>query len=343
MEKYLNKNLNILIRSQKKNNRGNSIPMSVKFWAKRLLKLLIELIFITWAVFTLVFIIFNLVPDQPMLMTTALSKETPGTPEYEAIAESYRILFHIDGGILNQYIWSIRVLFDGTMGISWTSGNEVSLTFWSRFGTSVTIGFIAMAMSFFIGIPTGIYLARRQNRFSDMLASAISVIAFSIPSFVIALVVLGINAWLGLPIVYQFGNVFMLLMPALVIALPVGFGYTRYLRTSIRNEYGEQYVALARVKGIDESKILTKHILKPALFPIINYLPFLVVGVFFGSITVESVFGIPGTGKMLIDAALEHDQSAILAITFWYTLFTVVSFFVRDLLITFVDPRTRVE
>ena len=135
----------------------------------------------------------------------------------------------------------------------------------------------------------------------------------------------------------------MYIMPALIIAVPVGFGYSRYLRSSIRKEYGEQYVSLARIKGVSENKILWKHIFKPSLFPIVNYLPFVVIGALFGSITIESVFSIPGTGQMLISASLEHDQSSLLAITTIYTFFTVVSFFVRDLLIKFVDPRTRGE
>lgn len=348
MKKFLNENLNTLIKTQSKNNRGNSISPTTGFWIKRIFKLLIETLFITWAVFTLVFLLFNMIPGMPAFVQNAIQK-IPETidgevnPAYTAAYDNAMAHIHADGSILNRYIWSIRGIFDGTLGISWDSGNPVSIGFWSRFATSVTIGFIAISFSFVIGIPTGIYLARRQNKYSDTLASVISVFSFSIPSFVIGLVIVGINFWLGLPVVFEYGNIYIYLLSALVISIPVGFAYTRYLRTSIRQEYGEQYVALARVKGISEKEILTKHILKPALFPIVNYLPFLVVGVFFGSITIESVFRIPGTGQMLIDAATKHDQSTILAITTLYTFFTVISFFVRDLLITFIDPRIKGE
>ena len=198
-------------------------------------------------------------------------------------------------------------------------------------------------MSLAIGIPIGIYLARRESRFSDAIATFLSIISFSIPSFVFALLAVGLNNIFGVIIVFQYGNLYMLLLPSLIISIPIGFGYSRYLRSSIREEYKEQYVSLARIKGVKESKILTSHILKPALFPIINYLPFLVVGAFFGSITIETVFAIPGTGNMLIAAAVEHDQPALLAITIFYTIFMVISFFVRDLLITFIDPRIKGE
>lgn len=341
MKNYYNENLNTLVKTQRKNNLTNYISPTMSFWVKKISKLLLELLLVTWAVFTLVFILFNLIPDKPQYMIEALGKAS--AEEYDQIEENLSQFFHINGSIFNQYFWAIKSMFDGTMGYSWTSAQPVSLTFWSRFGTSVLIGTISMILSLLIGVPTGIYLARRQNKFSDILASIISVFAFSIPSFVIALLIVGINAVLGLPLIFEYGNIYIYLLASLIIAFPVGFGYTRYLRTSIRQEYDEQYVALARVKGVSESKILTKHILKPALFPIVNYLPFLVVGVFFGSITIESVFSIPGTGKMLIDAALEHDQSTLLAITTWYTFFTVISFFVRDLLIVFIDPRVRVE
>lgn len=341
MKNYYNENLNTLVKTQRKNNLTNYISPTMSFWVKKISKLLLELLLVTWAVFTLVFILFNLISDKPQYMIEALGKAS--AEEYDQIEENLSQFFHINGSIFNQYFWAIKSMFDGTMGYSWTSAQPVSLTFWSRFGTSVLIGTISMILSLLIGVPTGIYLARRQNKFSDILASIISVFAFSIPSFVIALLIVGINAVLGLPLIFEYGNIYIYLLASLIIAFPVGFGYTRYLRTSIRQEYDEQYVALARVKGVSESKILTKHILKPALFPIVNYLPFLVVGVFFGSITIESVFSIPGTGKMLIDAALEHDQSTLLAITTWYTFFTVISFFVRDLLIVFIDPRVRVE
>ncbi len=341
MAKFENRHLNKIVATQRKHNFFNFVSPGSRFWAKRIIKLIFELLFITWAVFTIVFILFNLIPYEPQAVTSGLQHATES--EAEGIRQSIYEQLHLNGSIFNQYFWSIRVMFDGTMGLSWTDLQPVSSVLWGRMAISATIGFIAVILSLLIGIPVGIYLARRESKFSDFLASVISVIAFSIPSFVIALLLVGINSAIGLPFVFEYGNVFMYLLASLVIAIPVGFGYTRYLRTSIRQEYGEQYVALARVKGISEEKILTKHILKPALFPIINYFPFIVVGALFGSITIESVFAIPGTGKMLIDAALEHDQSSLLAITTVYTFFTVISFFIRDLLITFVDPRIKGE
>ncbi len=341
MSNYMNDNLNKVVATQRKNNLFNFVSPDARFWTKRILKLMFELVFFTWIVFTIVFVLFNLIPQDPVWLTTATEKLSG---EQKILVEnSIKQQLHIDKGLFNQYLWSMRVLFDGTMGLSWANGVPVSTMIWGRFATSITIGIIAVVLSLLIGVPTGIYLARRENRYSDVMASIISVIAFSIPSFVIALLCVWINSIIGLPFTFSYSNLFMYLLAALVIAVPTGFGYTRYLRTSIRQEYSEQYVSLARVKGISEEKILSKHILKPALFPIINYLPFLVTGALFGSITIETVFAIPGTGKMLVDAAVGHDQSTLLAITALYTFFTVISFFVRDLLITFVDPRIKGE
>ncbi len=341
-QNFENENLNTIVATQQKNNRFNFVSPGTKFWTKRLTKLLFELVFFTWVVFTIVFILFNLIPQDPIWLTNSIEK-IEDVEARDAIALAIAQQLHTDKGILNQYFWSIFVLFDGTMGLSWVDGTPVSLMIWGRFATSIIIGSTAVVLSLFIGIPTGIFLARRESKISDILASIISVIAFSIPSFVFALICVWINSTIGLPFVFSYTNIFMYILAALVIAVPTGFGYTRYLRTSIRQEYNEQYVALARVKGISEEQILSKHILKPALFPIINYLPFLVTAALFGSITIETVFSIPGTGKMLIDAALGHDQSTLLAITALYTFFTVISFFVRDLLITFVDPRIKGE
>lgn len=342
MKEFNNSHLNNVIRTQRKNNSLNWVTPLTEFWFKRIVKLLIELVVIVFIVYSLVFLLFQIIPGQPKAITDALStNKDPSLIDSQVAALKHK--FHLDGNLMHKYIWSWRTLFDGTMGISWTTNAPISMTFWSRLGTSVTIGFISILMSLFIGIPTGIYLARRDNRFSDALSTLFSIIAFSIPSFVFALLSVAINAALGLPIVFDFGNIFMFLLPALMIAIPTGLGYTRYLRSSIREEYKEQYVSLARIKGVKERKILTSHILKPALFPIINYFPFLVVAAFFGSITIESVFAIPGTGNMLISAALEHDQPALLSITLFYTVFMVLSFFIRDILVTFVDPRIKGE
>ncbi len=337
--RFYKEDLQVLVKKQRKHNLFNWVSPNNEYWLKTIIKLVFEIFVITWAVFTLVFILFNLIPGEPKLITDAKQKGD------EATILALQNLFHIGPsyGFFNRYFYALKQMFDGTLGVSWTTGQEISEVFWQRLSISVTIGALAIGFSAFFGIPIGIFLARRETSFSDFLASIVTLLAFSIPSFVIALLIVGINTAVGLPTVFEYGNIFMYIMPALIIAVPVGFGYSRYLRSSIRKEYGEQYVSLARIKGVSENKILWKHIFKPSLFPIVNYLPFVVIGALFGSITIESVFSIPGTGQMLISASLEHDQSSLLAITTIYTFFTVVSFFVRDLLIKFVDPRTRGE
>ncbi len=344
---YKNDILNKVVARERKSNLLNSVSPNARFWTKRIFKLILETILITWAVFTLVFILMNLpymLGLQEMMPSGIVEKLAHASEEEQAVLiASLMHQLHLDHGYLNQYLFAIKGLFDGTMGTSWDTLTDVSADLWGRLAISASIGFIGVVLSMCIGVPTGIFLARRQGVLSDFVASIMSVIAFSIPSFVIALILVLINSTIGLPFVFEYGNVFMFLLAGLAISIPVGFGYTRYLRTSVRQEYSEQYVALARVKGVSEQKILRTHILKPALFPIINYLPFVVVGAFFGSITIETVFAIPGTGQMLIQSALVGDQPTVLAITTLYTFFTVISFFVRDLLITFVDPRIKGE
>lgn len=344
---FLNENLNTLVRTQRKNNGLNFVSLGVRFWTKRIIKLLIEILLITWIVYTLVFILMNLpymLGIQEMMPAGVTEKLAHATEaEQEALQGQLFAQLHIDNGYFDQYLFSIKGIFDGSMGTSWKNLQPVSADLWGRLGISTSIGLIAVVLSILIGVPTGIFLARREGVISDLVASIISVIAFSIPSFVIGLIFVLINSTIGLPFVFEYGNVFMFFLAALAISIPVGFGYTRYLRTSVRQEYSEQYVALARVKGVPEGRILKAHVLKPALFPIINYLPFVVVGAFFGSITIETVFAIPGSGQMLIQAALNGDQPTVLAITALYTFFTVLSFFIRDLLLTFVDPRIKGE
>lgn len=319
-----------------KSSFSSKLPKSSKYWTKSITKLLMSAFLIAFAVFTLVFILVNLIPGNPLIIDKLIADKAD-----EATIKAMMDKFYLNDPYIIRYFKSLGDMFNGSLGTSGTYGVNVSSIIFEKLLLSFQIGFMAIGFSIIIGIPFGIFLARRKSTGSDIIAAASSVLAFSIPTFVFGILFMYISFLLGLPIIFEFGNWYTLLIPSLVISIPVGLTYSRYLRSSIREEYQKQYVALARIKGASERKLLWSHIIKPALYPVATYFPIIVTMALFGSITVESVFSIPGTGTFLVDSAIDKDQAALLAISTIYTIAIVISFFLRDIMIRFIDPRVR--
>ncbi len=322
-----------------KNNKRSLVtkfPKTTKYWTHSLIKLLITAIMISLAVFTIVFVLVNLIPGNPKIIDDLIANKAA-----PSVVQAMKDSFYLNDPYIARYFKSLGDMFNGTLGTSGTYGVNVSSIIFSKLLLSFQIGSLAIAFSIIIGIPIGIALARRKTTTSDIVAASISVMAFSIPAFVFAILFMYISYLLGLPIIFQYGSWYSILIPTLVIAIPVGFTYSRYLRSSVREEYKKQYVALARIKGVSERRLLWSHILKPSLYPVATYFPIIVTMAIFGSITVESVFGIPGAGTFLVDSAVDKDQAALLAIATIYSIAIVISFFLRDIMVRFVDPRLR--
>ena len=336
--KFSTKNINYILRKHKntlvksKFATPTTRNLSVKY-----LKLIMEMLLTALAVFTIVFLIVNQIPGENSIITKASQKGG------EAARQALREQFGLNDPLIVRYFTSLGNIFNGTFGLSGTTGTNVGPILFERISISIQIGMIAIALSIMIGIPIGVFLARREGFWSEITIALISSIGFAVPSFVIGFIFMLINYSLGLPIIFDYGNIFMYIIPALVISLPIAFAYTRYLRQSMRYQYKQQYVQFARIKGVDENNILWKHTFKTSLYPIITYFPSTVIAAFFGSITIEAVFGIPGSGDMLVSSILSNDHNAIIGLSTIYTLLIVIGFFIREILYTIIDPRTRVN
>ena len=309
-------------------------PTTIKYF-KDYSKLILQSIFIIFIVVSLTFLLLSLSNLQPALLEDIKQKGD------EAAIQALEEQFRVNESLWNQFWFAWGDIFSSGMGTSWSSGASVSSEMWPKMAVSIQIGLISFAFSLLIGVPLGVIFGSTKGEIIDWTSAILSAIAFSVPVFVIALIFLVINYSLGVPFVWDKGNIFMYLIPAFVLAIPVAFTYSRYLKTSINLEWSKQYVSFAKVKGARKNRILYKHTFKSAMFPIVTFIPFVFISVFIGSITVESVFAIPGAGSLLIDSVLDGDQPVLLAIVFVYTALVVFAFFIRDLLYDFLDPRIR--
>lgn len=333
---------NAELRNLKQNSRmaiiSSRIPKQTKIWGRTITKLIIELVVVTFLVFTIIFAITNAINGTPKIISDAIADKAP-----QEVITALENKLGLHDSWMSQYGQSLSNIFDGTFGISWShNGMTTSQVIWPKMIVSIQIGLFAIGLSIAIGIPLGIFLARRKGTAINYTSTVTALIAFSMPSFIIALVIMTICYALGLPIVFSYGSLYSLFIPAFAISIPIGLGYSRHLRGSIKDEYSKQYVDLARVKGASESQVFKTHVLRPSLKPIVTYLPFIVISSLFGVVATEMVFAVPGSGTALVNAALDNDRNAILCLSFFYTIIILFSFFIKDLLLQFIDPKMRV-
>ncbi|RKX80318.1 MAG: ABC transporter permease [Spirochaetes bacterium] len=297
---------------------------------ERLVSILVTL----FIIITLTFFLMHAVPGGPF----ATEKKLP--PEVEkALMKKY----HLDDPVWKQYLdylgGVIRLDFGPSFKYKGLSVNDLIIR---GFPASGKIGLFSILSILIIGIPLGIISALKQNKWEDTAVRFVATLGITVPSFIIATVLLYFFA-LKLNWFPSFGidNFKGYILP--VIALS---GYSisfvaRLTRSSLLEIFRQDYMTMARAKGLSEWKILFKHGLKNAMIPIITVLGPLIAGLLTGSFVIERIFAIPGMGKHFVNAISNRDYTTIMGITIFYALFLLMMIFIVDLTYGFLDPRIK--
>jgi len=209
---------------------------------------------------------------------------------------------------------------------------------------SLTIGLAATVLAFFIGVPLGAYAAWRANSVADHAIMSFSMLGIVLPGFVVGpllALVFGIY-W---PIFrvggYEPGVASFLVLPVITLALPVSAYIARLMRNSLEEVLRANYIRTARAKGLSSREIFLRHALRPALVPVVSYLGPAVAFVVTGSLVVESVFGLPGSGRFLVQGAVDRDYPMVMGMILVYGFLTLVCNLIADLMYAWLDPRVR--
>jgi oligopeptide transport system permease protein len=209
---------------------------------------------------------------------------------------------------------------------------------------SLTIGLAAALLAFFTGVPLGAFAAWRANTFADHAVMSLSMLGVVLPGFVVGpllALVFGIY-W---PIFrvggYEPGVLSFLVLPVITLALPVSAYIARLMRNSLEEVLRTNYIRTARAKGVGAGAIFLRHALRPALIPVVSYLGPAVAFVVTGSLVVESVFGLPGSGRFLIQGAVNRDYPLVMGMILVYGVLTLLCNLIADLLYAWLDPRVR--
>lgn len=324
-------------------------------------RLAVSLLILLTASFA-VYVIFAFLPFDPASLTCGKNCNDPG------IIEANRRRLGYDLPFFTQYFLFLKGLFFGrtfgegaalincpapSLGYSFQQhacvtnliGEALPVTF------SLAIGAIVMWLA--LGIGLGILAARFRGRIVDQLSTIFVLIGTSLPTFLtgLLLMVFVVIRWHLIP--FPSGNYTpflenpfewaqILFLPWLTLAFAYAALYTRFVRSSVIDTSNEDYIRTARAKGLTESVILGKHTLRAALAPIATMAGLDFAGLLGGAILTESVFNLPGLGRLAISAVVKYDLPIIVATTLLAAFIVVVMNLVVDILYAYIDPRVRV-
>jgi len=287
---------------------------------------------------TVSFAIIRLAPGGPF------DEEQGAAPEVRANLER---LYGLDQPLPVQYLRYLRALAHGDFGPSLRQRDfTVSELIGQGLPLSAALGLCAIALALITAIPAGIAAALWRGPAADLAIAAIAALGVALPSFVIGpllALVFGVHLrWL--PVAgWQAGAPRYLVLPVLTLALPLAAALSRLTRASLLEVLRTPFVRSARARGLGEARVLWHHALRPALLPVASYLGPAIAFVVTGSLVVEAVFGLPGTGRYLVQGAIDRDYPLVMGMVIVYGALTLLLNLLADLACGWLDPGTRHE
>ncbi len=295
------------------------------------------------------------VPTLFIIITIAffLIRATPGGPFDQEQTLPPEILANLQSAYgLNQPLWVqygryLAALAHGDFGPSFKYKDfSVTELIAQGFPVTLELGTVALAAALLLGVPLGVFAALRHNSVGDHATMAIAVVGIAIPSFVV-LPFLGLcfGVYLGwLPVAgWDPGSVRHLVLPVVALALPPLAYIARLTRGSMLEVLRTPFIRTAFAKGLPLHVVLLRHALRPALLPVASYLPPAVASIMTGSLVVESIAGLPGIGRYLVQGALNRDYTLVMGMVIIYSALLIGMGLVVDLIYLWLDPRIRFE
>ncbi|MCI6502461.1 MAG: ABC transporter permease [Clostridia bacterium] len=211
----------------------------------------------------------------------------------------------------------------------------------SRMGYSFVIGILASIMAYLLGVPLGIWMARKKDSLIDKLGTFYIVFIIAVPSLAYIFLFKAIGTKIGLPGTFLMDSTskLMFVLPIVSLALPSIATLMKWLRRYMIDQMNSDYVRFARSGGLSEREIFSKHILKNAVIPIVHGIPGSILGALTGAIITERVYVVPGAGNLLTEAINRYDNAVIVGVTLFYAVLSVLSIIMGDILMAMVDPR----
>lgn len=247
----------------------------------------------------------------------------------------------------------------GNLGYSQMYKKPVTEVIGSLLGSTFNLAILSMIVSILIGIPTGILSATKQYSILDNSLTVVSLIGISLPAFFFGLLVIKALAvdlqWFPIfgiqnhllktdnKFTIFLDKAWHLVLPVTVLGMSSAASFMRYTRTSMLEVIRQDYIRTARSKGLKEKVVIYRHAFRNAMIPIITLIGFWIPSLLSGAVMTETVFGLPGMGRVMVDAALKRDTQLVVGINGMLALLTLIAAIIADILYAVVDPRVKYD
>ncbi|MCG7587520.1 oligopeptide ABC transporter permease OppB, partial [Photobacterium sp. OFAV2-7] len=270
------------------------------------------------------------------------SSDRPLPPEVMANIEAK---YGLDKPVFEQYTTYLGNIVQGDFGPSFKYKDfTVNELVSKALPVSAKIGFFAFIFALVMGVTVGTIAALKQNSWIDYTIMSTAMAGVVMPSFILAPVLIYIFSinlgWLPAG-GWNDGSTKYMLLPMFGMSLLYVATFARITRGSMIETLNSNFIRTARAKGLSYSYIIIKHALKPALLPVVSYMGPAFVGIITGSVVIETIFGLPGIGKLFVNAAFNRDYSLVLGITILIGTLTIIFNAVVDIVLAYIDPKIR--
>lgn len=312
---------------------------------RRLLQALLILVIVS----LIIFLAMRLLPGDPILMH--LTKDSLSLISMEEI-EFKRHELGLDRPLYVQYFDWMGDLFHGDLGSSITHRTKVIDDLKARLPVSIHLGILAIVISNLVGIAGGVIAAARRSSLIDSIVTAIGNLGVTIPIF-----------WLGILMMYALGcklhwlptfgytspfddfwlNTKQIIMPVFCLAIPSIASAMRLTRSSMLEVMYQDYVRTAWAKGLAERRVIIKHAMKNGLIPVVSFQGMAISQMIGGSVFVETIFSIPGMGRLAVESIFAHDYPVVQGVMLLAALMVIMGNLFVDLSYGWLDPRVRLR
>ena len=305
----------------------------ILYVAKRLAQSVVTL----FIVVTTVFLLMRLLPVEGYL-----------GERYDKLTAEQREAILQKMGLLDPWYVQIASFYSrlarGDLGTSTIYRKDVPVleVIAPRVPYSVRFGLVAMALSLLLGLAMGVNMARYKGGFWDRAGTAYIVLVHAVPSAVYLLFLqLYGSSILKVPVLFDKYKAVSWILPAISMSLGGIAGYAMWMRRFMVDELNKDYIKLARAKGMPNSAIMVKHVMRNAYVPMAQYLPSAILATVSGSIYIESLYSIPGMGGLLVDVIQRQDNPMVQALVLIFSSIGILGRFLGDLLMAIFDPRIK--
>ncbi len=311
---------------------------------RRLIQAIVVLFIVTW----IVFFVMRLLPGDPILIYVGQQSSIQAMPPEQIAALRHQ--YGLDDNLAVQYIKWIGGIFHGNFGQSIYYHEDVGRLLGERLPKTLYIGFVSLIFGSITGILIGLWAGIRKGKWPDRIVTPLTYIGITIPVF-----------WLGILLIYLFGlklhllpisgytspftdfvlSTRQLIMPVFCSSLFSIAANARQMRSSMLETISQDYIRTAWSKGLTERRVIIKHALKNSLIPVITLIGLGVGMIFGGSVLVETIFAIPGIGRLFVSSIFGQDYVVVQAITFVISVSILLVNLLVDLSYVWFDPRIR--